>query len=286
MDINLIEDARLRVKAVLKDVTMPSPFPGMNPYLDYPALWSGVHHWLITEIARSLASQLRPKYFVALEERIYETTGEESTLVGIPDDVVVQTARGATASDSSNVALVNPLAQPLTVTVPMPEILREGYLEVRKVGTEEVITVIEVLSPKNKRLGEGRNQYEAKRRKVLGSRTHLVEIDLLRQWEPMRFFSHGIQSHYRILVSRSDSRPRAELYAFNLQDVIPTFQLPLQLGDVEPIVNLQTLLNEIYDQGGYDLRLDYHQDPVPALSKTDAAWVDEWLKHKGLRART
>lgn len=168
----------------------------------------------------------------------------------------------------------------------MPETLREGYLEVRKVGTEEVITVIEVLSPKNKRFGEGRNQYEAKRRKVLGSRTHLVEIDLLRQWEPMQFFGHRIQSYYRILGSRSDSRPKADLYAFNLQDVIPTFHLPLQTGDIEPIVNLQTLLNEIYDQGGYDLRLDYRQDPVPALSKTDAACADEWLKHKGLRART
>lgn len=105
---------------------MPSPFPRMDPYLEHPALWSGVHHWLITEIARSLAPQLRPKYFVAIEERIYETTGEESTLVRIPDDVVVPSALVATRADSSNVALVTS-AQPIAVTVPMPETLREGY---------------------------------------------------------------------------------------------------------------------------------------------------------------
>jgi hypothetical protein len=69
---------------------MSSPFPGMNPYLEDPERWSGVHHWLITEIARSLIPQLRPKYIVAVQVRIYETTGEESMLVGIPDNVVVQ----------------------------------------------------------------------------------------------------------------------------------------------------------------------------------------------------
>ncbi|MEQ8961940.1 MAG: DUF4058 family protein, partial [Coleofasciculus sp. C2-GNP5-27] len=33
---------------------MPSPFPGMNPYLENPELWPEVHHWLITAIAESL----------------------------------------------------------------------------------------------------------------------------------------------------------------------------------------------------------------------------------------
>jgi hypothetical protein len=68
---------------------MPSPFPGMNPYLEHPALWPGVHHWLITEVARSLTPQLRPHYYVAVKERIYELTGDDAVLVGIPDDVVI-----------------------------------------------------------------------------------------------------------------------------------------------------------------------------------------------------
>ena len=263
---------------------MPSPFPGMNPYLENPALWSGVHHWLINAIARSLGPQLRPKYIVAVEERIYETSGEESVLVGIPDDVVVQSSSTAPPLTQSNVAIAPPATQPITVIIPMPETIRQGYLEVRKVGTEEVITAIELLSPINKKSGTGRQKYETKRQKILGSFTNLIEIDLLRQGNPMPICSNGIHSHYRILVSRSDTRPKADLYVFNLQDVIPSFPIPLPSEEREPLLDLQKLLNEIYDLGSYDLRLDYNREPVPSLSKTDAAWADRLLVEKGLRS--
>jgi hypothetical protein len=93
----------------------------------------------------------------------------------------------------------------------------------------------------------------------------------------------GIESHYRILVSRSETRPKAALYGFNLRDSIPQFPLPLCPEDVEPCVDLQGLLHEIYDQGVYDLRLDYSRASVPALSEADAAWVDEVLRKQGLR---
>lgn len=75
-------------------------------------------------------------------------------------------------------------------------------LEIRQIDRDQVVTVIEVLSPKNKRLGEGRNQYNAERRKVLESLSHLVKIDLLRAGET-RPMSGGVQSGYNILVSRS-----------------------------------------------------------------------------------
>jgi hypothetical protein len=117
----------------------------------------------------------------------------------------------------------------------------------------------------------------------MGSRIHLVDIDLLRSGEPMPVFAQGIQSHYRILISRSHLRPKAELYAFNVQSSLPIFALPLQTGDQEPLIDLNTLLNGIYDQGGYDLRLDYRQNPVPNLQSGDAIWLDEWLRHHGLR---
>jgi hypothetical protein len=85
------------------------------------------------------------------------------------------------------------------------------------------------------------------------------------------------------LVSRAENRPQSDLYAFNLQDVIPTFPLPLRIGDSEPLVDLQSLLAGIYDRASYDLVIDYSQDPVPALSETDAAWADALLQHKGLQ---
>lgn len=85
-----------------------------------------------------------------------------------------------------------------------------------------------------------------------------------------------------ILVCHGDRRPYADLYAFNLPDIIPPFPLPLRSGDTQPVIDLQTLLNEVYDIYGYDLVVDYSQQPVPALSQADAAWADAVLREKGL----
>lgn len=260
---------------------MPSPFPGMEPYLERPGFWPGVHHFLICEIARAIAPQLRPKYRVALEVRTYQTSGE-SLLVDLADEGV-QRVQAASRSDGQNVAVLSVPAESVTVTVPMPEMVKEGYLEIREVGTEAVVTAIEILSPTNKRSGEGRDAYEKKRRRFLGSATHLVEIDLLRSGKPMPTLNNNIESNYRIIVSRAERRPYADLYAFDLPTPISSFPLPLQPGDTEPVIDLQVLLNEVYDLSGYDLAIDYSQEPVPPLSEADAAWADAWLGDRGLR---
>ena len=262
---------------------MSSPFPGMNPYLENPVLWPGIHGRLIVFLADVLSPQLRPKYFVAIEERVYETTPDDRVLVGIPD-VVVQRSQAATNNQTEeNVALANPSTQPATVTLPIPQAVKERYLEVRKVGKKEVVAAIEVLSPKNKRTGEGRNAYEIKRNRVLASSTHFIEIDLLRGGESMPMLSNEIKSDYRILVSRSNKRPQADLYAFNLNENIPKFPLPLREGDREPIVDLQDLINSIYERASYDLVIDYSQEPIPELGEEDKIWVDELLKEQKLR---
>ncbi|MEL6816463.1 MAG: DUF4058 family protein [Cyanobacteria bacterium J06598_3] len=267
---------------------MSSPFPGMDPYLEHPEVWPGVHLLLIAALADTLAPQLRPKYSVSVEVRMYETTGEQSLLVGIPDVAVQKTAR---ARASTNVAIAETNTQPMPVRVPMPLTVRQGFLEVREVVTKEVITAIELLSPINKRAGKERKTYENKRPRVLGSSTHLIEIDLLRSYSTMPVYGEGsgesngenIKSDYRILVSQSDLRPQAALYAFGVKDQVPSFHLPLQSSDTAPVVNVQQLLNDIYDRSGYDLKLDYTQEPVPALVGPDAAWLDSLLKEKGLR---
>ena len=261
---------------------MAYPFPGMNPYLEDPELWPGVHGRLIVAITDYLSPQLRPKYFVAIEERIYQTTGNDKLLIGIPD-VIVQNSQTTINSKIPNIAVATPAVQPKTVTVPISEIVKERYLEVRKVGTKEVVTVIEILSPKNKRTGEGRNAYETKRQRVLGSSTHLVEIDFLRAGEPMLVFGDGTQNDNRILVSRAENRPQSDLYSFDLQDVIPSFLLPLQTGDSEPLVDLQSLLAGIYDRASYDLVIDYSQEPVSQLSEENAVWAKALLREKGIR---
>lgn len=260
---------------------MASPFPGMNPYLENPLFWSEIHNLLIAAIFRKLNPQLRPKYKVAIEKRVYQTTDEDSLLVGVAD-VAVQSIQKTPLPQLASIARI-PSVEPVTVDVTMPETVKETYLEVRDVTTQEVVTVIEIISPKNKRRGEGRNAYGKKRMQVLGSYTNLVEIDLLRDGKPIQQVQNNVQTDYRILVSRASKRPKADLYAFNLQNMIPFYPLPLRESDPEPLLDIQTLINELYDEGNYDLVIDYTQEPVPPLSQENAAWVDEVLIQLGLR---
>jgi len=260
---------------------MPSPFPGMNPYLENPELWPEVHHWILTLLAESLIPQLRPKYRVAVEKRVYHDTDRNSVLIGIPDVAIARSLK-PTIQESSNIAVASPPVKPVTVNIPIPEEIRETYLEVREVATGEVITVIELLSPKNKRQGEGRKAYQTKRLQILGSSTHLVEIDLLRGGESMPILDNNIKSDYRILVSRSQLRPRAELYPFNLPEAIPAFLLPLQKEDIEPLVDLQNVIQDLFDRAGLDLAIDYNSEPVPPIQEIDLIWVNELLKEERL----
>lgn len=131
---------------------MTLALPGMNPYLENPDIWTEVHTWLIVQLARDLNPLIKPKYRVVVEQLIYT----DSLLVGIPDVSVFQNqpSKGQAVATST-------LSKPIKVNVPMPVEVKETYLEIRQIGTGKVATVIEVLSPKNKRPGEGRNQYSA-----------------------------------------------------------------------------------------------------------------------------
>lgn len=252
---------------------MPSPFPGMNPYLENSELWSAVHNRLIVAIADDLVDRLSEKYRVEIEKRTYFSSEEDSLLVGIPDVVVVA---DKTAKPSSSNATRSLLVQPEKVTVPLAEEVNERYLEIREVGTGTVVTVIELLSPKNKRSGEGRIAYERKRNRVLASATHLVEIDLLRGGKPFPIKSENL-GDYRILICRGDRRPNADLYAFSLRQPIPPVPIPLMPHEIEPILNLQPLLDRIYDKGRYHLAIDYTQPPQPPLSDKDTQWAQTLL---------
>jgi hypothetical protein len=162
--------------------------------------------------------------------------------------------------------------------------VEEGYLEIRKIGTHQLITVIEVRSPTNKQ-GEGRTQYETKRQNILAANCHLVEIDLLRKGQSMAFSSAAQATHYRILVSRSPDRPKADLYSFNLQELIPIFPIPLADDDPAPAIDLKMLIDGFYDIGRFAMQIDYTQDPPkPPLSEADRDWCDRVLREQGLRA--
>lgn len=260
---------------------MNSPFPGMNPYLENNIFWSEVHHRLITAIADAIEVNIPPQYRVAIEQRTYLSDDSDSVLVGIPD-VSVFSQQEKLLKHSSTTTDVS-ASEGITVTMPMPENVKESYLEIKEAATGFVVTTIEILSPKNKRAGEGRKAYERKRKQVLASLSHLVEIDLLRSGKPMFVVEEVPSTDYRIIVSRSEIRPQAKLYGFNVREPIPTFLLPLQSEDTEIILDLQSLLNGIYNRARYYLTIDYNQEPVPPLKADNKIWLDTLLREKGLR---
>jgi hypothetical protein len=252
----------------------------MDPYLEHPALWPGVHAWLIASLADLLQPQVTPRYYVA-----YVADSGDAALVGAADALVVgERALSGGANGSQGQGRPQPAgggrAGVLVVEVPAAAPIRQRYL---------VITVIDVLSPANKRAGEGRIQYEAKRQATLASISNLVEIDLLRAGEPLPSVYEGRPltgvdaGDYRVLVSRAGARPRAELHRVSLNEPLPAVPIPLRPGADEPRVELQEVVRLAYERGSYDLRIDYRTDPAPPLAPTAAAWADGLLRRHGRR---
>ncbi len=260
---------------------MPTPFPGMDPYLEQPGLWPEVHTRLIVAIADALGPMVRPRYRVAVEQRSYLAMVTSGETVIVPDVLVadrepqahtgVQPPSQSEPSTESGVFIAE---------LPMPEERIERYLEVRSTDTHEVITSIELLSPTNKLPGEGRQLYEKKRLNVLSRMTHLIEIDLLRAGAPMPRTLNAPRFDYSIVISRAHQRPKAEVRLFRLRDPIPSFPVPLRNTEPEPMLDLNTILHELYDRAGYDMVIDYRAQPVPSLSQDDAVWAETLLSYK------
>ena len=166
-----------------------------------------------------------------------------------------------------------------TAISPAPVEIKQRYVEVREMGSNAVITVIELLSPVNKRAGKGRDAYEEKRLSVLGSASHFVEIDLLRSYPSMPISTSTAPSDYYVLVSDAQQRPRASLYGFSIRETLPDFLLPLKGADEAIAVDLQQIFNNVYDQSRYINRIDYSKPvPAPALSAEDSNWADSILQ--------
>ncbi len=144
--------------------------------------------------------------------------------------------------------------------------------------TMEVVTVLEVLSPGNKRPGgDGQREYLAKRDLILQSAVHLVELDLLRGGERLPMASPLPPGDYFAVVSASHRRPRAEVWPAALRQPLPDIRIPLS-GEEETGLPLQSVLDEVYDRAGYGAILRYRRPPEPPLSPSDQAWADALLR--------
>jgi hypothetical protein len=248
----------------------------MDPYLEQHGVWNQVHTDLIVAIRQFLAPLLQPHYNVLIEQMTYLSltspngdtlpmpTGQPDALLISPKEHQLATARGA-----AHTVVVTPVP----AILPMPTQQVHRYVEIRD-RANQVITVIKILSPVNK-TGRGREEYLHKRHNILASLTHLVEIDLLRRGKPLPMEIAVEERDYRIVVSRSENRPMAEVYLFGIREPIPDVSIPLREGEAAVTLTLNRLLHQVYELGYYANFADYHQPLIPALSNDDLAWVRE-----------
>lgn len=224
---------------------MPSPLPGMNPYLERADIWEDFYNNLTVKLRSQLMAHLRPKYVAVLISK--------KTL------------------KKPGVVLEDPV--------------KEWRIEIKEVATGDLVTAIEILSPVNKRPGrEAHQEYLDKRRDLLRTSVHLMEIDLLRSGRRPPLETPLPDAPYFVLLSRGDRRPRVEIWPITFRDPIPIVPVPLDRPDPDVPLDLGRAINTIYDEAAYDLRIDYSQPPPkPDLSPEDAAWLEAYLIDTGVR---
>lgn len=258
---------------------MPSPFPGMDPYLE-GSLWMTVHTQLSAEIARQLAPKLRPKYLALTTERfVYEEPESVSiATTGIdPDTALAATGHGVSSEET---AVASP---PIRLETVVPTSVAHVTVEIRDTAGRELVTAIEVLSPTNKR-GDGYAEYLAKRRRLLLSTAHLLEIDLLRRGQRVPTQEPLLPAPYFVILSRSENRPLTDVWPMSLEQELPSVPVPLLPGDADVTLALQSALTNVYDLLGYDLAVNYSELPEVPLEPELEPWAAARLAAAGLTA--
>lgn len=256
---------------------MPSPFPGMDPFLE-GKLWPAFHNDLIVEIKRQLVPKVRPRYAIVseiyfLSEPEEEITPGQKSL--IPDLGIQEYQKGPLTESTAE------SRGPVQVKTVLPQKTRKSRLLIRDVEKKRVVTVLEILSPANKNL-PGRKQYLNKRRKILLSDANLVEIDLLHQGQRLPFEGPCPSAPYYVYVNRAWKRSVTDVWPISMREPLPTVPVPLKRKDAEVNLEMQAAFNRVYDEMGYDLLLNYQTDLPACLSTEEKPWVEDWLKSKNL----
>ncbi len=260
---------------------MPSPFPGMDPYIEAPGLWSDFHNHLASEISAVLNRQVRPRYVARMTEYVTCDVIEisEKVTYSVSPDVSVwqrqppETGRGEVAT----LAITPALAESV---IELEAPLSLYSVEIRLTASKELVTVIEILSPVNKRPGhKAYRDYRRKRQELLRSPTHFMELDLLRGGERPPLKRPVPSAPWYVNLSRATRRPTVEVWPIQLADKLPVLPVPLLEPDPDVPLDLNTVMVSVYERGGYDAVIDYRQaPPPPRLSEAETKWLDEHLR--------
>ena len=257
---------------------MPSPFPGMDPYLESPRYWLGLHQALIVYLRDALQPELHPGYWASTTERLYiESAGRsiypDAAVLTLPLPEVRETA-----------FRLEPTHRELPLIFSAEDdAIREPFIEIRPTSGGEVVTVIELISPANKATySDGRSGYLRKQMEVLNSPTHIVEVDLHREGEhavavPKAFMPDAEPFEYMATVVRKPKRLRYELYPFTLPERMPDLNIPLLPEDPDVKLPLQAAFDRAYDNGAYANVIDYTRQPEPPLTAEQWEWAQTLL---------
>ena len=273
---------------------MNCPFPGMDPYLERH--WGDVHQSVITYVRDWLQSRLPGDLRARMQERVYIEVPDVRRGVYYPDVRVVErpgpspgtaaaVAWPATKTAPENGDLTP--AEPLVIHLDL-EPVTEGRVEIIDVKSgHRVVTAIEVLSPANKRPGEGRRLYLQKRRDQQSAGVNTVEIDLLRGGKRVLMIASeqippSHRTAYQVCTWRESRRSRVEVCRVPLRERLPVIAIPLRPADRDVPLDLQAILEQCYRNGGYD-DIDYRGEPDPPLSRKDRAWSNALLTDQGKR---
>lgn len=256
---------------------MPSPFPGMDPYIEM-GYWQTFHNLFIAAMTGVLVPEVRPGYSVEVGQDIYLVTDEGETLTREPDVAVLNDAddRHLTGRGGGDTAAAGVLT-PVMATIPIPRERRHRFIEVRDIKSREVVTVIELLSPINRIDRGGRRKHIDKRRELLEADVNLVEVDLMRRGHSLPVKPRMPRCDYSVVVCRAASMPRAEVYAWTLRDPLPNVPVPLAGRDPDAVLKLQPAFNEAYDRIGFDYTLPYDEELHRPVGESDRGWLAETL---------
>ena len=274
---------------------MPSPFPGMDPYLEHPRWFHGLHNSLIIHLQEQLQPRLPDAYYAQTGQRVWL----ELTRRPVEPDVNVMRKREAPRLGRSQggIAVAEPIVrtefeapQPVLITVEKGVAWEhtELFLEIRELrsGQDRLVATIEVVSPANKTPShQGFDQYRKKQRAVLAGQSHLIEIDLLRKGTHITAVPRAVARDeagpfdYHVSIHRFDRPEDFLVYPIRLEHRLPLIAIPLLPEDPEVHLDLQTAFNGAYDGGPYHKTLRYGEDPIkPPLPPEQAKWAQALLK--------
>lgn len=229
---------------------MPSPFPGMDPFLETDRLWPLFHHHFVASLFQILLPNLIDRYRARVTQRVYTTE------------------------------------MPLFTSI-IREEHREEHIEIRQRCDNRLITLVDVVSPTNKLNPQGRAAYLEKRRETRAQNSSIVEVDLVMQGQPMLDYSRdGLPDwDYAVTVTRSIQPERYEIYTSTLQKRLPRFKLPLAMDDRDTVVDLQAAFARCYDQGGFAGQIDYQTEPAALKQADDRKWLNDLLTQLKVRGK-